>query len=182
MLSENNFDPEYQLNATRSVRLDDLRVPFPSHWRTVRGTQRLSTSNDIDLTLHSEWHLRAEQLFAIQMTPDSSGAVTVNVSMDLGPTMPGLGPDWVELARVFKEACGVGPALARSMFKTPAYKWALDETAATLGARPRSLQMALFREGYSFNATLRRCRRLHALFEGGDTIAGLRVVRACGEP
>ena len=179
MLSQSSVEPEYQLNATRGVRLDDLRFPFPSHWRTVRGIQRLSTSKDTGLTSHPELRLKAEQLFGIQMTPDSSGAVTINLSMDFGPTVPSLEPNWVELGRVYLEACGVGPSLARSMFRMPNYQWKLGETASALGVRPRSLQMALFREGYSFDATLRRCRRLHTLLEQGDPIAGLRVARGC---
>jgi hypothetical protein len=126
--------------------------------------------------------LKAEQLFGIHMTPDSSGAVTINLAIDVGQTTRRPEPDWAELARVYLEARGFGQALAQSMFKNPLYPWNLGQTASALGAQPRSLQMALFREGYSFDAALRRCRRLHTLLEEGDAVAGLKVMRRSQEP
>ncbi|SIT41411.1 conserved hypothetical protein [Paraburkholderia ribeironis] len=176
MQARNSFELEYQLSATRSVQLNDLRFPFPSHWRAVRGTQRLSTASNAGLSLHSEARVRAEQLIDIFMTPDTSGGVTTHLTIDFGPMTPRPDPDWDELGRVYHHARGFGLALARSMFQTPYYPWKLHETASALGTLPRSLQKTLFRECYSFDAALRRCRRLNGLLEEGNSSAGLRVV------
>jgi hypothetical protein len=180
--SRSGHELAYQLNATRSVQIEGLRLPFPSHWRSVRGTQRLTTSNDARLESASDVRVKAEQLFGLHMTPDSSGAVTVDLVIDVGLTLPRAEPDWTELARVFLKTRGFGPALARSMFQLPFYPWKLGETAAALGTQPRSLQMTLFREGYSFDAALRRCRRLHILLDGGHSVSGLKVMRKSQEP
>jgi hypothetical protein len=168
---------QYQLNAMRSVRIDGLRIPFPSYWCAVRGTQRLSTSNDIRLSTHPDAFVRAEQLFAIHMTPDSSGAVTINLTIDIGPSRSRLEPDWDQLRRAYLYGRDFGPALVQSMFQMPRYAWRLGEVAAALEAPPRSLQMTLFREGYSFDAALRRCRRLHMLLEAGNEVVGLKIER-----
>jgi hypothetical protein len=178
MLSRSGFELNYQLSAMRNVRIGDLRFPFPSRWRAVRGTQRVSTSNDTGLPAHSEVRIKAEQLFDIHMTPDSSGAVTTHLTIDLGPITLRSEPDWDELGRAYPFTRGFGMVLARSMFQIPVYPWNLRETASALRTQPRSLQMTLFREGYSFDAALRRCRRLNVLLEEGNVIAGLRVVSA----
>ncbi|AFT90175.1 hypothetical protein LMG9964_06248 [Paraburkholderia phenoliruptrix] len=176
MRLRSSVELEYQLSATRSVRIDNLRFPFPLRWRAVRGRFRLSTARNAGDTTRSEVRLRAEQLFDICMTPDSSGAVTTNLAIDFGPFRPRLEPDWDELGRVYPYSRGFGLALVRSMFQSPYFPWDLRETAWALRTPPRSLQMTLFREGYSFDAALRRCRQLNTLLEKGDTMTGLSAV------
>lgn len=112
--------------------------------------------------------IRHEEMFDVHMMPDETGAVTGRLEIDLMLRNKQSEPDWHSLALSY--ACngrGFGLALTQSMFASPSYPWTLESLAARLGARPRAIQMALFRESYSFDAALRRCRSLHTLLRAG---------------
>lgn len=107
-------------------------------------------------------------MFDVSMMPDETGAVTGRLEIDLDVSDAEAEPDWNALAAALSSNVrGVGLALTQTMFRFPWHGWKLEAVAARLDTTPRMLQMALFREAYSFDATLRRCRRLNSLLQIG---------------
>ncbi|WP_321897430.1 hypothetical protein [Burkholderia cepacia] len=160
----------YQFIATRVVELKELRFPFPLKWHPVRGIHHLSTGCGEALIRRDSYiNIRPEELFDVQMTPDETGAVAGRVELSLTMIDTLLEPDWDTLASVYSKNCrGFGVLLAQNMFQQPWYPWTIRAVASRLDTKPRALQMALFRECYSFDAMLRRCRRLNTLLQLGS--------------
>ena len=159
----------YRFVATRGVELRGLRFPFALRWHTGRGIHQLSkTHSGQRYRPGGEVRIRLEEMFDVHMLPDETGAVTGRLEIELitadGPSEP----DWHRLALIYSpHGRGFGLALTQSMFGLPWYPWTLESVAGRLCATPRSIQMALFRESYSFDAALRRCRHLHTLLRVG---------------
>lgn len=158
----------YRFAATRGVAFKDLRFPFPLRWHAGRGIHQLSTRHGGErIDLRGEASMRVEELFDVQLFPDQTGAATGRLEIDLVARDRRSEPDWTSLALSLSCGRGFGLALTQSMFALPSYPWALEPVAAQIGTKPRSIQMALFRESYSFDAALRRCRHLDALLRTG---------------
>ncbi|WP_155630848.1 hypothetical protein [Burkholderia cepacia] len=160
----------YQFIATRVVELKELRFPFPLKWHPERGIHHLSNECGGELLRRGSFiGVRPEELFDVQMMPDETGAVAGRVELNLTVISTPLEPDWDTLESVFSNNCrGFGVLLAQSMFQLPWYPWTIKTVASRIGTKPRALQMALFRECYSFDAVLRRCRRLNTLLQLGS--------------
>jgi AraC-like DNA-binding protein len=111
-----------------------------------------------------------EQLFDVEVIPDHTGAATGWLEVQMPELTSRAAPDWKHLAVILRRSArpGIGLALTQSMFGCPCYAWTVGRVADELGVSRRELQMALFREAYSFAATLRRCRRLNKLL--GDSL------------
>jgi hypothetical protein len=156
----------YRIASTRGFRIESLRFPFPLTWCAERGTHKVSRGTDpVTIEPGRQTDLRTEQLFDIEVVPDSSGAATGWLKLQVPPYSPRAEPDWAYLKTVLAGSCrlGIGLELTRSMFSFPGFHWKIDRVARMLGVSPRILQMALFRESYSFAATLARCRRLNQI-------------------
>ncbi|MGR3908323.1 hypothetical protein Q3A80_14870 [Burkholderia sp. SR8] len=122
----------------------------------------------------NEWKTRTEVplecLFDVEVIPDESGAATGSLLVDAPDNVASTEPDWNHLAQLLMcSKFGFGLALTQSMFNLPTYPWAIEATAMKLGVSRRFLQMALFRESYSFESALRRCRALNHLLTSGDS-------------
>ncbi|MBN3728973.1 hypothetical protein G3N92_33035, partial [Burkholderia sp. Ac-20379] len=119
--------------------------------------------------------LPAEQLFDIEVVPGRSGAAAGAIVLPAPAFVAGGGtePDWAALRAQLgaQPACtarhGFALALTQAMFELPGYAWRIERVARELDVSRRAIQMALFRECYSFNAALLRCRRLNRLLDGG---------------
>jgi hypothetical protein len=159
----------YRFVATRGVEITGLRFPFALRWCAGRGIHQLSRSRSGErFRPCGEVLIHREEMFDVHMMPDATGAVTGRLEIDLMQRHEQSEPDWRSLALTYvSSGRGFGLAVTQSMFALPAYSWTLDALAARLGATPRAIQMALFRESYSFDAALRRCRYLHTLLRVG---------------
>ncbi|TDG06062.1 hypothetical protein E1N52_22795 [Paraburkholderia guartelaensis] len=101
--------------------------------------------------------------------PDETGAAIGWLELEIDTWTTTTEPDWRRLMQAFsRNGGGFGLALAQDMFRLPWYAWRIEDVARALGVTRRSLQMALFRESYSFDAALRRCRRLNQMLREGD--------------
>jgi hypothetical protein len=113
--------------------------------------------------------VRSEELFDVCAIPDETGAAIGWLELEINVCSTATEPDWKVLKQAFlRDGGGFGLALAQDMFRVPWYAWRIEDVARELGVTRRSLQMALFRESYSFDAALRRCRRLNQLLREGD--------------
>ena len=113
--------------------------------------------------------VRTEELFDVCAIPDETGAAIGWLELEIGACGAATEPDWKGLTQAFsRDGGGFGLALAQNMFRLPWYAWRIEDVARALGVTRRALQMALFRESYSFDAALRRCRRLNQLLREGD--------------
>ncbi|WP_321802289.1 hypothetical protein [Burkholderia sp. BCC1988] len=161
----------YRFASTRGFRFGALRFPFPLVWKTERGSHVIAGNESAAVR---DWRsctfVPAEHLFDVEVIPDDTGAATgwLEVQMPIQPILAE--PDWSHLADLLRRSrSGFGLALTQSMFRFPSYAWEISVVAAQLGVSRRSLQMALFRESYSFDAALRRCRRLKKLLSGDES-------------
>jgi len=161
----------YQFVATRDVELKGLRFPFSLRWHCGRGIHQLSKSHGGELFRQmGKVHIRREEMFDVYMAPDRTGAVTGRLEIDLVLPSSQSEPDWEALARTYStHPRGFGLSLAQTMFQLPWYPWQIEAVASRMDTKPRSLQMVLFRESYSFDAALRRCRQLNTLLRAGRT-------------
>ncbi|MBN3793055.1 hypothetical protein [Burkholderia sp. Ac-20353] len=173
----------YQFIATRGVELKALRFPFPLRWHSERGILQLSTACGGELVCRgSNVPVRPEELFDVQMAPDETGAVAGRLELGLTVKGPLLEPDWDTLTSIYSSnGRGFGLALAQNMFRLPWYPWSLENVASQLDTKPRALQMTLFRECYSFDAALRRCRRLDTLLREGNAHCSFERVTVSAE-
>jgi hypothetical protein len=170
---------EYSLWSTREIRLYALQFPFPLRWRIERGVHQLSPLVGTVRTDHEgALRLSAEQPFDVSMMPDASGAASGRLVLDTPSRSRLEGPDWdsLDTALWHSNKC-LGLVLAQNMFCFPDDTWSLREVAHRLGTDPRHIQVALFRECYSFAATLQRCRRLNLLLSK-ESLQGSAVL--CG--
>lgn len=159
----------YRFDTTRKIEWKGLRLPFASTWRAERGhhvlTRRLG---ERPLHLNVPTRIWAEELIDVCAVPDQTGAATGWLELDIETRAAITEPDWNALRQAFTASGGFGLALAQAMFRLPQYAWRIEQVARELGVTRRSLQMTLFRESYSFDAALRRCRRLHEWLRYGD--------------
>lgn len=159
----------YRFDTTRKMEWKGLRFPFASTWRAERGhhvlTRRLGEK---PLRPDIPTRIWPEELIDVCAIPDQTGAATGWLELDIDASVTATEPDWNALRQAFKASGGFGLALAQAMFRLPQYTWRIEEVAHELGVTRRSLQMTLFRESYSFDAALRRCRRLHEWLSFGD--------------
>jgi hypothetical protein len=160
----------YRFHTTRKTEWKGLRLPFTSIWRAERGhhvlTRRLGEE---PLRLHVPMRIRAEELIDICAVPDRTGAASGWLELEVDVCADATEPDWNALRQAITAgSSGFGLALAQAMFKLPRYAWRIEEVACELGVTRRALQMTLFRESYSFDAALRRCRRLSEWLSDGD--------------
>ncbi|MEX3985126.1 hypothetical protein AB4Y45_39875 [Paraburkholderia sp. EG287A] len=147
-----------------------LRFPFAVAWRAERGHHVLTSRlGGKQLDLNAPMRVRTEEMFDVYAIPDESGAASGWLELEIGAYTAAMEPDWKGLTQAFsRDGGGFGLALAQAMFRLPWYAWRIEDVARALGVTRRSLQMALFRESYSFDAALRRCRRLNQLLREGD--------------
>jgi hypothetical protein len=173
----------YQFVATRGVELKGLRFPFPLRWYSERGIHRLSKGCRGELLRRGGYaRIRLEELFDVQMTPDETGAVTGRLELGLTVKNTLSEPDWRALALMYSSKYrGFGVVLAQNMFQLPWYPWTIETVASRLDTKPRALQMTLFRECYSFDAALRRCRRLDTLLRVGNAHCIFEIVAGSAE-
>jgi len=159
----------YRFVATRGVEIRELRFPFALRWHAGRGIHLLSkTHGGARFRSGDEVRIGLEEMFDVRMIPDETGAVTGRLELEQMIRAERPVPDWRWLALAYSaHGRGFGLALTQSMFGLPWYPWTLDSLATHLCAKPRSIQMALFRESYSFDAALRRCRHLNTLLRVG---------------
>lgn len=121
------------------------------------------------LGLNVPTRVRAEEMFDVCAMPDETGAAIGWLELDIETLATATEPDWKVLKQAWsRDQGGFGLALAQDMFRLPLYAWRIEDVARALSVTRRSLQMALFRESYSFDAALRRCRRLNQLLREGD--------------
>ncbi len=153
------------------MELKGLRFPFPLTWRAERGHHALTRRAGIGhAVLNCPVRVRVEELFDARAIPDETGAATGWLELDIDLRGAVCGPDWHELAVALRRGNGsFGLALTQGMFKAPSYAWTIEEVARELGVTRRELQMTLFRESYSFDAALKRCRSLNGLLRQSDT-------------
>jgi hypothetical protein len=156
---------EYSFASTRELRLNGLQFPFPLRWRAERGNHRLLPLNGKLLSgRHGEVRVKPEQRFDVAVMPDLAGAAVGCIVLDCMSNLTESAPDWYKMAVEYAgKNQNFGLTLAQSMFFSPEYSWSLTGVAERLKIEPRAIQMALFRESYSFASTLRRCRRLRKL-------------------
>ncbi|MGU7776157.1 hypothetical protein ACV229_39135 [Burkholderia sp. MR1-5-21] len=168
----------YQFVATRGVELRELRFPFPLIWHSDRGIHQVSKGSGGELLRGgSHVRIRMEELFDVQMTPDETGAVSGRLELGVTVDRALSEPEWDALALMYaSNSRGFGVALTQSMFQLPWYPWTIEKVASQLDAKPRALQMTLFRECYSFNAALRRCRGLDTLLRVGNAHCAFEIV------
>lgn len=165
----------YRFASVRGFRLGTLRFPYPLVWHTERGMHRIAASRaEMPALTGGLTRLHAEQLFDIEVAPGRSGAAAGSIVLPAPAFVTGGGaePDWAALrARLHAQLNGTtrqgfALALTQAMFELPGHAWQIERVARELGASRRTLQMTLFRESYSFDAALRRCRRLNRLLSG----------------
>jgi hypothetical protein len=147
-----------RFNVSRTIAASNLRVPYPVSWRATQGRVALGAASSVRTITSGECcSLPAETLFSLRIEPGVEGRAAGVIVLDALDAARRGGPDWTRLVRAFRseEAC-FGHALAQQMFVHPAYGWRMHDVAAMLGETARSLQMRLFREAYSFSATIRR--------------------------
>ncbi|WP_124612020.1 hypothetical protein [Burkholderia sp. Bp9143] len=168
----------YQFFALREVTLTDLRFPFTARWYSERGVVKLSKRYGSELVRRDGFaHVRREELFDVAMSPDQTGAVAGQLQLDLPAQGGNSEPDWCALAAAYENGKGgLGFVLAQNMFLLPEYPWTISALASRLAIKPRMLQMSLFQECYSFDAVLRRCRRLNALLQLGGAGCVFEIV------
>jgi len=169
----------------REVTLTDLRFPFTARWYSERGVVKLSRRYGSELVRRGHFaHVRREELFDVAMSPDQTGAVAGQLQLDLPARSGNTEPDWPALASAYENTeGGLGFVLAQNMFFAPEYPWTIGALASRLAIKPRMLQMRLFQECYSFDAVLRRCRRLNALLQIGGPDCTFEVITGlCGIP
>lgn len=113
-----------------------------------------------------------EELFDSHILPDAHGSAAgqLVIAADFDHAGSASEPDWSSLRSAYaRGSSGFGLALAQSMFKHPWYVWDIQLVAARLELTSKGLQTALFRDAYSYEAALRRCRRLHGMLERGHS-------------
>ncbi|WP_233859538.1 hypothetical protein [Paraburkholderia sp. HD33-4] len=111
-------------------------------------------------------------MFDSLILPDAYGSAAgqLLIAVDFGHPGSACEPDWSALRSACKRGSeGLGLALAQTMFTHPWYEWQLRPVASQLGTTSKGLQAALFRDGYSYESALRRCRRLHGMLERGHS-------------
>ncbi|MEK6423956.1 MAG: hypothetical protein V4801_30580 [Burkholderia gladioli] len=167
----------YRFASARGFRLGTLRFPYPLAWHTERGTHRIAPPRaEAPVLTGGLTRLPAEQVFDIVVMPGRSGAAAGSIVLPAPAFVDGSGaePDWAALhAQLTCTARhGFALALTQAMFELPAYAWQIERVAYELAVSRRTLQMALFRECYSFNAALLRCRRLNRLLHGAGEGGG----------
>ncbi|WP_124500876.1 MULTISPECIES: hypothetical protein [unclassified Burkholderia] len=173
----------YQFVATRSVELTGLRFPFPLKWYAERGFLRISNEGRGELLFQGgNADVRVEESFDIRMTPDETGAVAGRLELDLTVKSALTEPEWGDLAAAYSGSRrGFGVALTQNMFQLPRYAWTLEKVASKLDIKPRALQMTLFRECYSFDSALRRCRQLDMLLQEGNSYCDCLIFERVAE-
>jgi hypothetical protein len=154
----------------RETQLKGLRFPFALAWRAERGRHVLTSRlGGKQLGLNAPMRVRTEEMFDVYAIPDETGAASGWLELEIDGWTTATVPDWNGLTQAFsRDGGGFGLALAQAMFRLPWYAWRIEDAACALGVTRRSLQMALFHESYSFDAALRRCRRLDQLLREGD--------------
>jgi hypothetical protein len=160
----------YRFDTMRETQLKGLRFPFALAWRAERGCHVLTSRlGGKQLGLNAPMRVRTEEMFDVCAIPDETGAASGWLELEIDACTTATVPDWNGLMQAFsRDGGGFGLALAQAMFRLPWYAWRIEDAARALGVTRRSLQMALFRESYSFDAALRRCRRLNQLLREGD--------------
>ncbi|AQH02625.1 hypothetical protein A9R05_27220 [Burkholderia sp. KK1] len=163
----------YTFVSPRGAALLRLRIPFPLTWRSERGFLRVLKS-DTERTFgqSGSFFVPTEELFDSHILPDAHGSAAGQLVIAADFDHAGLAcePDWSSLRSVYARGSrGLGLALAQSMFKHPWYGWDIQLVAARLELTSKGLQTALFRDAYSYEAALRRCRRLHGMLERGHS-------------
>jgi len=160
----------YRFDTTRETQLKGLRFPFALAWRAERGRHVLTSRlGGKQLGVNAPIRVRTEEMFDVCAIPDETGAAIGWLELEIDTWTTTTEPDWRRLMQAFsRNGGGFGLALAQDMFRLPWYAWRIEDVARALGVTRRSLQMALFRESYSFDAALRRCRRLNQLLREGD--------------
>jgi len=168
----------YRFDTMRETQLKGLRFPFALAWRAERGRHVLTSRlGGKELGLNAPMRVRTEEMFDVCAIPDETGAASGWLELEIDGCLTASEPDWKGLTQAFsRDRGGFGLALAQDMFRLPTYAWRIDDVARALGVTRRSLQMALFRESYSFDAALRRCRRLNQLLHEGDARCGFAVI------
>lgn len=144
---------------------------------SLRGFVSLSRSGGIARAEFTNFQKASAEMFDVYMMPDQTGAVAGRLEIDLVLPASQSEPDWDALACTYStDPRGFGLSLAQTMFRLPWYPWRLETVASRLGTKPRSLQIVLFRESYSFDAALRRCRQLNTLLRAGRTDCTFEIV------
>ncbi|MEM5310306.1 hypothetical protein [Paraburkholderia sp. JHI869] len=127
--------------------------------------------------------VRTEEMFDVCAIPDETGAASGWLELEIGSWETATEPGWNVLKQAFLfDGGGFGLAMAQEMFRLPWYAWRIEDVARELGVTRRSLQMTLFRESYSFDAALRRCRRLNELLlEGNARCRFVAIARSAAQ-
>jgi hypothetical protein len=169
----------YQFIAPRGADLLRLRIPFPLTWRAERGSLRvLKSDTDRSFGQRGSFFVPTEELFDSHIQADAYGGASGHlvIATDVACAATAGEPDWHALRFAYARGSrGFGLALAQSMFTHPGYAWDIHAVVSHLDASLKGVQTALFRDAYSYDATLRRCRRLHDMFDRGH--AGCHFMR-----
>lgn len=143
--------------------MQDLRIPVPIHWTPEHGTHQLSAEKALrKWPTEKGWAVPAEILFSIHIEPGVRGSASGTLTLCSSDLERANGPDWFALHDAYRHSRSTfGSTLAREMFLLPEHPWNIQDVSAVIGVIPRELRCRLFREAYSFSASLRRCRLLH---------------------
>jgi hypothetical protein len=154
---------ELRFNLSRSLKVQDLRIPVPVVWVPEHGEHRLTAETALRKgPAGAGWTVQAEVLFSFHVEPGLRGCVSGTLTLGLAAVNHERGPDWFALHDSYWNVESVfGATLAREMFSLPEYAWSIEEVSAIIGVTPRELRGRLFRQAYSFSSSLRRSRLLH---------------------
>ncbi|WP_429577677.1 hypothetical protein [Paraburkholderia youngii] len=155
---------DLRFDVSRTLKVNDLRVPVPIYWTPEQGEHQLAAEKALRKGPKGMgWTIPAEVLFSFNIVPGLRGCASGILTLS-APTAGCAGhPNWLALHESYWDVESTfGATLAREMFTLPEYPWTVEEVAAIVGVTARELRGRLFRQAYSFSSTLKRCRLLHA--------------------
>jgi len=154
---------ELRFSLSRTLKVQDLRIPVPVHWAPEHGVHRLSAEKALrKWPTGTGWAIPAEVLFSIDIEPGVRGCATGTLTLCSSELGRRSGPDWCGLQNAYWNISSTfGSTLSREIFLSPEHPWTIDEVSAFIGVTARELRGRLFREAYSFSTSLKRCRLLH---------------------
>jgi AraC-like DNA-binding protein len=155
---------ELRFNLSRTLKVQDLRIPVPVLWIPEHGEHRLTAETALRKgPSGTGWTVPAEVLFSFSIEPGVRGRASGTLNLCWQAPEDEAKPDWCALHESYWDIDSTfGATLAREIFTLPEYPWTIEEVSAIVGVSPRELRGRLFRQAYSFSSTLRRCRLLHA--------------------
>lgn len=156
---------QLHFNFSRTVKVHDLRIPYPLLWTPIHGRQIISAEVALRRAATGiSWFLPVETLFSAHVQPGIEGCASGTLTLEnFCEAEDGL-PDWNSLREAYwARTLPFGQILAQQMFRSPSHPWSLSDASLALDVGRHDLKRRLFREAYSFASTLKRCRMLRIL-------------------